>query len=173
MQRFDTVCKLAALVLCLWVSVSASQATETDQIAAQKMSVELREQLDRAAPDQLVTAIVRLRDTGPPASSLSSQGRAAVFSGLRQNADASQRGLLGFLDQASVKARRGVVRPFWIDNIVLVQAPKDVIEQIARRRDVTEVFDNYTVTLPPRERDPIVQSHQTQPWDNIAHIGAK
>ena len=120
-----------------------------------------------------MTAIVRLRDTGPPASSLSSQGRAAVFSGLRQNADASQRGLLGFLDQASVKARRGVVRPFWIDNIVLVQAPKDVIEQIARRRDVTEVFDNYTVTLPPRERDPIVQSHQTQPWDNIAHIGAK
>ena len=173
MHRYDRISKLAALMLCLWVSVSASQATETDQIAAQKMTAELRAQLESAAPEQLVSAVVRLRDTGPPASSLSSQGRAAVFSGLRQNAAASQRSLLAFLDQAAVKARRGVVRPFWIDNIVLVQAPKDVIEQIAHRRDVVEVFENFTVTLPPREKDPIVQSHQTQPWDNIAHIGAK
>ena len=173
MHRYDRVSKLAALVLCLWVSVSASQATETNQMPAQKMSSELRQQLEKAAPGELVTAIVRVRETGRPASSLAAQGRGAVFSALRNNAMVSQRGLIDYLDQASVRARRGVVRPFWIDNLVLVQAPKDVIEQIARRPDVTEVFENFTVTLPPREKDPIVQSHQTQPWDNIAHIGAK
>lgn len=175
MQRFDKALVLSTVLMCLLVSAPATQpAGNAEQISARTISPELQAQMRNAGPDELVAAVVRVRDIGPSPRAQASQGRAAVFSALRQNANASQRGVLQFLDQASVRSRRGVVRSFWIDNLVLVHAPKDVIDQIARRPDVVEVFENFTVTLPPRSPGNLEpMSHQTQPWDNIGHIGAK
>jgi subtilisin family serine protease len=175
MRRFDKVFLWSAVLVCAFLFITATQSAENrDAASTRVISPGLQKQLESAAPDELVTAIVRVRDVGPPASAQASQGRAAVFSALRQSAGASQRGVIDFLDQASVRSRRGVVRSFWLDNLVLVQAPRDVIDQIARRPDVTEVFENFTVTLPPKAPgDGIMRTHQSQPWDNIAHIGAK
>jgi subtilisin family serine protease len=175
MRRFDKILLWSAVLVCAFLFITATQSAEnTDAVSARTISPGLQKQMENAAPDELVAAIVRVRDVGPPPRAQASQGRAAVFSALRQSASASQRGVLQFLDQASVRPRRGVVRSFWIDNLVLVHAPKDVIDQIARRPDVVEVFENFTVSLPPKSPgDGIMRSHQTQPWDNIAHIGAK
>ncbi len=132
----------------------------------------MQQQLDKATPDQLVTAIVRMKSMAPPPHT--KIGRAAMFNALRTDARNSQASLKSFLDEPAIKPHRGVVRQFWIDNLVLVQATPDVIEQIAKRSDVSEVFENFTVTAPPRlPGDPVPLSHQSQPWDNIAHIGAK
>lgn len=131
----------------------------------------LQKQLDKAAADELVTAIVKLKDVDPkPNPKL---GRTGVFQQLRANATKSQAGLKRFLDDPTVKPHRGVVRAFWIDNLVLVQARKDVIDRIAKRNDVIEVFDNYTFTVPPRTGGGPQPTHQSQPWDNIGFIGAK
>ena len=175
MRRFDKVFLGSAVLVCAFLLVSATRSAENrDPVSARVISPGLQKQMERAAPGELVTAIVRVRDVGPPARAQASQGRGAVFSALRQSAGASQRGVIDFLDQASGRSRRGVVRSFWLDNLVLVQAPRDVIDEIARRPDVTEVFENFTVTLPPKEPgDGIMRTHQAQPWDNIAHIGAK
>ena len=138
------------------------------------MTPELEKQLEQAAPDQMISAVVKLREVGPPPQA--SMGRSEVLQRLRDNATKAQAPLLRFLDQPSIKANRGTVRAFWIDNLVLVQARKDVLEQIARRPDVLEMFDNFTLTLerPAKSDDSGPrESHQSQPWDNIAYIGAK
>jgi len=62
-----------------------------------------------------------------------------------------------------------IVHPFWIDNIVYVKATKDVILGLASRDDVAEVFENFTVTLPPR---PEKSAQQVPSWDSLAKIGA-
>ena len=124
-----------------------------------------------AKSGDLVTVVVKLRDTDPrPSASL---GRTGVFKKLRENAGKSQAGLLRYLNEPAVKSRRGEVRAFWIDNLVLVTAPVDVVEKIIRRPDVVEVFDNFAVSLGPKPGDGPQPSHQSQPWDNIAYIGAK
>ncbi|HET6348359.1 MAG TPA: S8 family serine peptidase [Candidatus Krumholzibacteria bacterium] len=131
----------------------------------------LEKQLQAATADQLVTAIVKLRQVGPPPTA--NLGHSGVMIRLRDNANQSQKSLLNYLNTPAVKSQLGVVRPFWIDNMVLVQAPRDILEKISLRADVTEMFDNFTVTAPPKVGGGPEPVTQTQPWDNIAHIGAK
>jgi subtilisin family serine protease/bacillopeptidase F (M6 metalloprotease family) len=100
------------------------------------------------------------------------------MSELRRNASTSQRPVLEYLAGPDVKSRVQKIRPFWIDNIVLVVATKDVIDDLARRPDVEEVFENFTVTLPPMPKSSAlsvyeVNQTQTQLWDSITKIGAK
>jgi bacillopeptidase F (M6 metalloprotease family) len=135
-----------------------------------RVSPGLQKQMEKAAPEEMVTVIVKMRDIGPRPRA--AQGRTGVFSQLRTDASRSQRSLKQFLGQPDVKPFGKVVRSFWIDNLVVVQARKNVIDQIARRKDVAEIFENFTVTLPPRPHEEALVV-QTQPWDNIAHIGAK
>jgi subtilisin family serine protease len=67
-------------------------------------------------------------------------------------------------------------KKFWLDNIMLIEATPDVIIEIAAMPDVIEVFENFTLTLPPKQesdsRDMLGQS-QAQLWDSIEKIGAR
>ncbi|HEX5130954.1 MAG TPA: S8 family serine peptidase [Candidatus Krumholzibacteria bacterium] len=173
MHRFKNVFSLGAILVCtLLILPSLHPVDAKDGAKQERVAPGLQKQLDAAGSDELITAIVKVRSVGPPPQA--NLGRAQVFDQLRQNAKASQAQLRAFLNQPAVKADVGIVREFWLDNLVLVQARKSVIDQIARRSDVERVFDNYTVNLPPRTPgDPEPLAHQSQPWDNIAFIGAK
>ncbi|MEJ2720580.1 MAG: S8 family serine peptidase, partial [bacterium] len=60
---------------------------------------------------------------------------------------------------------------------VLVKATPDVIRDIASRPDVLIVFENYTLTAPPRPEKfsgpEMSPAQQSQLWDNVGYIGAK
>ncbi|HEU4365600.1 MAG TPA: S8 family serine peptidase, partial [Candidatus Krumholzibacteria bacterium] len=173
MKRFNQAFLLGAALACaLLVLPSLRPTGAQDGERPARVSPELVKQMETASPDAMIKAVVRVRSVGPaPQANL---GRSAVFTALRQNARASQAQLRAFMNQPAVRAEGAIVKEFWLDNLVLVEAKRSVIEQIARRADVEEVFENFTLTLPPRlPGDPDPLAHQTQAWDNIGHIGAK
>jgi subtilisin family serine protease len=172
MKRFKNTFLLGAVLLSALLIVPSLHPADAKDPGVERVAPGLQKQLDAAGPNEMVTAIVKLKPVGPPPQA--NLGRAAVFTALRENARVSQAGLKAFLDRPDVKPDRGVVRQFWIDNLVLVQARKAVIDRIIRRPDVERVFDNYTFTVEPHAGvDPQPMAVQSQPWDNIAHIGAK
>ncbi|KPK67856.1 hypothetical protein AMJ82_09675 [candidate division TA06 bacterium SM23_40] len=102
--------------------------------------------------------------------------RLAVYNELRTVSKQTQAGLVRYLASAEMQGKVEKIRQFWIDNIVLVRAKPEVISALAARPDVMEVFENFTVTLPPRpeggDRPQLGQS-QNQLWDSITKIGVK
>lgn len=164
----------AAVLLLLLLVVPQVQQAGAKGDPTSKMSAELVKQISAAKPDELVTAIVKMKAVANLAGIRGARG--PVFAELRRTATMSQAGLMNYLNMADVQKRVNVVRPFWIDNIVLVQATKDVILELAARDDVQEVFDNYTLTLPPKPDKPDgpQQSPMQVPlWDSLTKIGAK
>ncbi len=180
MIRRKTYAMAAALLIGLLLLLPEPQLAEPDVNALDnsKVSSALRTMLDQAAPGELVTAVVKMRAT---ADLNGIQGkRDAVFTQLRVTALQSQASLVNELNRPEFAGKVRVLRQFWIDNLVLVQATKDVMETIAQRRDVQVVFENFTMTVPPRPEatmpgGPQGSSMQTQSqlWDSIRKIGAK
>jgi subtilisin family serine protease len=174
MRHKKRVVASAAVFLFLLLVVPQVHLAGAQGDVTNKMSTDLVKQLNAAGPNETVTAIVKMR--GTPKFDGIRGVRGQVFSELRTTANMSQGGLINHLNMPAVKDRVELVRQFWIDNIVLVKATPDVIREIASRPDVVDVFDNFTITMPPRpERPdgPQMSPTQIQPWDNIAHIGAK
>jgi len=177
MKRKNYLVMAVTLLIGLLLFVPELQFADTEVrgLDTSKITRELQTQIDEAAPDELVTVIVRMRDKAQ-LDRIAGQ-RGAVFSALRSTAMQSQAGLVNDLRRPELSGKVGVIRQFWIDNMVLVQATKDVIAEITARRDVKDLFENFTVTVPPRpeHRDgPEGGSAQvTYSWDSIDHIGAK
>ena len=133
----------AAVFLALLFLVPQSQIAQENALNTEKVSAVVRDMVDQAGPNELVTVIVKMADQ---ASFQGIEGqRAPVFAALRQTATRSQANLVNSLKAPEKIGKIGVIRQFWIDNLVLVQATKDVITEIANRRDVLLVFENYTV----------------------------
>jgi subtilisin family serine protease len=164
----------AAVLLALIILFPSVQSADAAEDMKAKIAPELGAQLSAAKPDQFVTAIVRM--SAVPNLKMLRGEKSAVFGELRAVAGQSQDALVRFLATPAVKPRVKLIRRFWIDNLVLIQATPDVIRDIAARTDVNEVFDNFTVTLPPRPEGsghPNLGQPQTQLWDSIRKIGAK
>jgi subtilisin family serine protease len=163
----------AAVLLLLLLVVPQVQLAGAKGDPTGKMSAELVKQLSAAKPDETVTAVVKMSAV---ANLNGVQGvRGPVFAELRRTASMSQVGLVNYLNAPTVQNRVSMVRPFWIDNIVLVKATKDVILELAARDDVQEVFDNFTLTLPPRPEKtagPEPSPMQVPLWDSLTKIGA-
>ncbi len=165
----------AAVFLGLLLIAPHPYLAQSKDDARAKISAGLAGQLSTAAADEAVTAIVKMREK---AQVDRIQGkRTAVFSEFRRTARVSQADLLNYLSLSTVRPKVELTRSFWLDNLVLVKATKDVVAEIAARQDVEKVFENYTVTLPPKpERtgpDRSSAAQQTQLWDSIDHIGVK
>ncbi|MHA2429171.1 MAG: hypothetical protein ACXADB_14210, partial [Candidatus Hermodarchaeia archaeon] len=172
----STMAVLLAMLLVIPVFLSADISSGTRG----KISPELTAKLTAAQPDEIVSAIVKMRAT--PNTNKVRGMRAAVFTELRRNSSESQMDLVNYLKSPALSDKVETIRQFWIDNMVLVNATKDVITRIASRPDVLEVFDNYTLTMHPRPADsgskaegPDGSSQAAmQPlWDSLDHIGAK
>jgi subtilisin family serine protease len=62
---------------------------------------------------------------------------------------------------ASLKSQQGVTKitPFWISNVIRVDARPDVIHELANRRDVLHIYLNYSIELvTPVRMGPVEQS---------------
>ncbi len=163
----------AAALLALIVLLPSVQSADPLEGVKAKIAPGLGVQLSAAKPDEYVTAIVKM-NTVANVKALRGD-RKAVFGELRAVSRQTQDGLSQYLATSAVKPKVKLIRRFWIDNLVLVQATPDVIREIAARPDVREVFDNFTVTLPPRPGDGgRAMLQQSAPlWDSIRKIGAK
>jgi subtilisin family serine protease/bacillopeptidase F (M6 metalloprotease family) len=165
-------CAAALLILLILLPTVHSADAQEEQKA--KVAPGLAVQLSAAKPTEYVTAIVRV--LGRPNLRLLRGDRPAVFSEMRAVHRQSQNALVQSLERPEVKAKVKKIRRFWIDNLVLVRATPDIIADIAARPDVIEVFENFTVTVPPRPdtpQHPNLGLGENQLWDHIAHIGAK
>lgn len=176
LKLHNSVAVLLAMLLVIPVFLSA----DIDAGARGKITPGLMAKLTAAQPDEIVSAIVKMRAT--PNTSKVRGMRAEVFQELRRTSTESQADLVNYLKSPEMSSKVETIRQFWIDNMVLVNATKDVITRIAARPDVLEVFDNYTVTLPPRPEDDgskgdgpngSSQAAQQPLWDSLTHIGAK
>jgi subtilisin family serine protease len=139
-----------------------------------KISPELARMMNTASSDEYVTAIVRFH--GRADTRLYGGSKPRFNAELRNVAERAQRPVVDYLDRPTVRQKVKNTRRFWIDNIMLVTATPDVIENLAERPDVVEVFENFTVTLPPMPKSdghPFVGQAQSQLWDSITKIGAK
>ncbi|MCK4350934.1 MAG: S8 family serine peptidase, partial [Candidatus Krumholzibacteria bacterium] len=164
----------AAVLLILLVLLPAFFSADAREGQKAKISPGLAKELSAAKPDDFVTAIVRMSDRADIRAF--SGNRQAVFSELRRTSGRSQEAMVRFLEGPDSRAHVRLFKRFWLDNIVLVRAKPHVISRLAERPDVEEVFENFTVTLPPRQENPDrtdLDLAQTQLWDSIDKIGAK
>ena len=165
-------CAVILLVLILMLpSVKSADAEEGKKI---RISPQLKAQIDAVGASGEVTAIVKMKES---ASLPMLRGdRLAVINALRETKQKSQAPLIRFLNSTDISPKVRKIRQFWIDNLVLVRGTPEVITQIAARPDVLTVFENFTLTLPPRQDNPdrpFPQQSQSQLWDSITKIGAK
>jgi subtilisin family serine protease len=174
MMHRKTFLSCAAVLLAFAVLLPSVRSVDAVEEVKAKLAPTLSAQLTAAKPDELVQAVVRIA-AFPKLQSIRGN-KVAVFNELRSVARQSQQGLVDYLSTADMRTKAKVLNRFWIDNLVLVEATPDVIRGIAQRPDVAEVFDNFTLTIPPRptsnDQYQILQT-QTQLWDSIKKIGAK
>jgi len=131
----------------------------------------LQRQLDAAAPDQTVDAIVVL-DSQADVSRVQARARAQrlrdVEGILRAHAGQAQKGILGLLAQRRAQGLVTGVRPLWIVNEVSVQATPAVIRELATRPEVREVRPNATIQAP----EPLVAPAAAAPESNVGLVNA-
>jgi len=163
----------AAVLLALIILLPSVQSADPVEGVKAKITPNLGMQLTAAKPDELVTALVRM--TAVSNLKMLRGDKPAVFNELRVVAVQSQDGLVRYLAAPAVKPGVKTIKRFWIDNLVLVQATPDVIRGIAARPDVSEVFENFTVTVLPRQGGESRQMLQNPApfWDPLRKIGVK
>jgi len=115
-------------------------SADIDTRVRAKITPELTAKLTAAQPDEIVSAIVKMRAV--PNTNKVRGMRAEVFQELRRTSTESQADLVNYLKSPDLSGKVETIRQFWIDNMVLVNATKDVITRIAGRSDVLEVFEN-------------------------------
>ncbi|MDD3643629.1 MAG: S8 family serine peptidase, partial [Candidatus Krumholzibacteria bacterium] len=164
----------AAVLLVLLVMLPSLFAVDAREEQRAKISPELARMISTASSDEYVTAIVRLH--GRADTRLYGGSKPRFTAELRNVAERAQRPVVDYLDRPVVRQKVRQTRRFWLDNVMLVQATPDVIENLAARPDVIEVFENFTVSIPPRpesDERPALGQSQSQLWDSIKKIGAK
>lgn len=137
----------SAAVIAVCVAVSTA--------AAGTIASRLQEEMDRQGPGAIFSVIVNMQDQAPlptinaelqAARATRLERHARVVSAL-QEAARGQQPLMAALDQEMRSG--GVVgyTSYWIANLVVVQATKETITEIARRPDVDLIEPNFTADL--------------------------
>jgi subtilisin family serine protease len=147
---------LLALTLLATVFGSATAAGQAapPRVAALRGAVvapELQRQLDAAAQNEMIRAIVVLR---PQADLTSLRGLArenrpgAAARILRARADLTQRPLRALLRLRRAQGLVSDIAPLWIVNAIAVTATPAVIRELAARQDVRAIRPNLVVPAP-------------------------
>jgi subtilisin family serine protease len=140
----------AAALLCGSSAVVAAEPTP--MIFSQAVRGDLARALQQAEPDELIQAVIIMRDQAPreQIAALRAQAdkefrRNAVRDLLKGIADRSQADLHAELRAAQAEGRVGDhIRAMWIHNMIGVRATRDVILRVAARDDV-----DYIIHDPP------------------------
>ena len=148
---------LLALILLATVFGSATAAGQAapPRVAAPRGAVvapQLQRQLDAAAKNEMIRAIVVLR---PQADLTSVRGLArenrpgAAARILRARADLTQRPLRALLRLRRAQGLVSDIAPLWIVNAIAVTATPAVIRELAARQDVRAIRPDLVVPAPP------------------------
>ncbi len=113
------------------------------------IDTQLKDRLSAASADEEFSILIRVSDR-VDISSLKAELKAKkaelavrhkkIIESLRENAEKSQKDIIGYLVAAKNSGRVTDFRPFWISNLIWVKAPGSEIETIAKRQDVEVVF---------------------------------
>src|SRR4030042_3769611 len=111
-----------------------------------KITPELREQLAVVGEYEKIEVIVHMREPYPyeKIEHLSYPEKTKLFRNITYT---SQQPLIEYLNQYPEEVSD--IRPFWVFNGLYLKATKDIIEEIAKRRDVLFVSYNEIVQIPP------------------------
>ncbi len=132
-----------ALVVALWSSAQAG-----------RIAPDLYAQLDLLAPGDYISTLVMLEDQVDLETlnqeldnmqATRAYRHERVIRALMHKAMETQGDLLLFLDEKASEGRVVEHKPVWIANMVLVTAPKRVIERLAERADVGEIYIDYEI----------------------------
>ncbi len=164
----------AAVLLALLVLIPSLNQVDAQEDALSKIDPKIASRLKSTAPGEFVTVVVRFH--GRPDRRLFGGNRGAYIGELRDTARRAQLPAGNFLERPANKNKVRKTKTFWLDNIMLVEATPDVIADLAAMPNVIEIFENYTLSLPPRENSEsreMLGASQAQLWDSAEHIGAK
>jgi len=116
-------------------------------VRAGYLTPDLQAKLDQAPPNDRLKVIVRMAEEAdisvfPPGQ------REAMVQHLMGFASRNQRDLLATLPRYGDKASQ--VRPFWIYNGIAMEATKDVVLDVAKRRDVDCIEEDKVISIDPK-----------------------
>jgi subtilisin family serine protease len=154
----------AATFTALFVAVTTTHAAS--------IGSSLADAIGNAADDDKIGVLIELRSRANLESAAASVARsdrnarsAAVIGALRSTADASQRGLLDYLDRQQAAGNVEDITAIWIVNVVSASATPAVIKTVAARPEVASVKLDESISLPP------VQPGADEPTVNAAEWG--
>jgi len=140
------------VLLSLGLCVSAASAAE--RVPTGELDLGLQEVLEATAPNEVVSALVFLRDQ-PRIDALRAahdreraapgQRRRETVTLLHQTAAETQGDFLLQLEALHAAGLVESYRPFWIANMVQVDAPADILRGLAMHRDVERLYANLTI----------------------------
>jgi serine protease AprX len=173
MRRFSLLLALTLLATVLASGTAAGQAAAS-RVAALRAAVvapQLQHQLDAAAQDEMVEAIVVLKSQADLASvgALARKNRpGAAARILRAHAHLTQRSLRALLKLRRAQGLVSDIEPLWIVNAIAVTATPAVISELAARQDVREIRPDLVVPAPQTAATAISAPAET----NVALVNA-
>ena len=128
----------------------------------------LVKQMNAASPEETVSALVYLEeqvdihalsDSIAQASMRFVDRHQLVVETLQATAQSTQNSILTYLDTLAQKDTLLTVTPYWISNVIRVDARPEVILQLAKREDVLYIYLNYEIELvEPVRMGPVEQT---------------
>ena len=156
-------------ILLSLLSVSALFASATAEI---HIDANLTEAMKIAGPNGTVSALVyldnqvnikTLSDSITEAKLRFHDRHQLVVETLRATATTSQGSILNAIAKFNAKGSVTTVTPFWISNVIRIDAKPHVIMELATRNDVLHIYLNYPIELvAPVYEGPVDQNGETR-----------
>ncbi len=150
--NFSTVLRITftsmSFLVCVLFLITNLPAGEIEQNFA--------EYLKTLPPHELASAIVIMADQADIKSlnavlkaerATMKKRHLRVISALKSAASKSQGGIISYLDAKKREGSVGGYTPYWIMNLLVVQATREELERIATREDVDIIEANFKVSL--------------------------
>ncbi|RJP38453.1 MAG: hypothetical protein C4547_04560 [Phycisphaerales bacterium] len=135
------VCSVVLALGCIAaLTVTADAAPPVSAEMAARFHGTLAQDLDVAAPDELIPIVVVMRDQVSPEAleeaTRAANRRAAVIALLKEQAAATQGPILDLLRAAQARGQADRIHPLWIANAVGAHVTPEVVKQLVVRDDV-------------------------------------
>jgi subtilisin family serine protease len=149
---------LCCLLLMAGIGLTPTRATQAaglSRTAAEKISPDLAEEMQAAAPDDRLAVIVTLASQAEPAAlaALAAQGEGSspserLIRGLQARAETAQVGLRVMVDAHQAAGEVSDVTAFWIFDGMALHATPELIREVAARTDVTSIRPEVIIPTP-------------------------
>ena len=147
---------IAVLALISGSAVAAPSQAQSDVLAmpangGEKITPELRSEMDALAQGEMTTAIVTMREqadlTRIPGASRAARQQ-GVITALQAQAEASQKQIRAFLNVRRAQGQVSATIPFWVFNGLSVTAVAAVFQELAARDDVALITPDSIDVIP-------------------------